>query len=147
VEAREILKLAMAKEEAARDLYARTAAGAEDPAVKALLTDLAAQEGKHRELLGAVDPEKLDDFQPERARDLQIAEYLEPRPLSQDADLQQVLSYAIRREAEARDFYERMAGAVEDAELAGLFRSLATMELAHKADLEQLYETVFMHDN
>ena len=143
----QLMAAAVAKEVAAHDLYARTAEAADDPAVKALLTELARDEARHRELLEGLDTSRLGEFATQVQRDLGIAEYMEERPLSPEAGLQEAMVYALHREQEARDFYSRMAAAVGDPAAAALFEKLATMEAGHKARLEELYESMFLRDN
>jgi rubrerythrin len=143
----EALGVAIEKEIAAYQLYARTAERADDPALKSLLAEMAGQEDRHRELLQGIDPAQCGAFQPEERRDLKMAEYLEKRPLRADAGIQDVVLYAMHREQEAREFYAQMAESVADSEVAGLFRQLSSMENSHKARLEELYEAMFMRDN
>jgi rubrerythrin len=144
---KELIAAAVAKEAAAHDLYAGTAENAEDPAVKALLTELAGDEAAHRKMLEGLDVESLGSFAPEAPRDLGLAEYMEDRPLSAQAGLQEAMLYATHREQEARDFYAGMASSVGDPAAAGLFQKLATMEAGHKARLEALYEDMFLGEN
>ena len=147
MEARQVLALAVEKEEAAAELYEGMAAEAGDPALQALLTDMASEEHKHREALLAVDPADLSGFEPEERESLGLAEFLEPRPISPGARLQEAFVYAMHREQEASAFYARMAEGVRDRELQGLFRKLATMETGHKARLEEMYESTFLGES
>jgi len=142
----EVLAAAIAKEEHAQSLYAGTAAKADNPAVKALLLDLAGQEASHKELLAELDPAELDAFRPDSRSDLKIAEYLRERPLSETANLQEVRTYAMKRELEAREFYALMAEAVDDDVVGELFARLARAENAHKARLEETYSNLFLRE-
>jgi phosphoserine phosphatase RsbU/P len=51
-------------------------------------------------------------------------------------ELEQVFDYAIDQETQAKEFYERSAAQMDNAEASALFRSLARMEGAHKRALE-----------
>jgi rubrerythrin len=144
---KELIAGAVAKEAAAHDLYARTAQGSDDPGVKALLTELARDEARHREMLERLDVDSLGEFAPQAPRDLGLAEYMEERPLSPQAGLQEVMIYAAHREQEARDFYAGMASAVGEPKATALFEKLAEMESGHKARLEEQYEVMFLRDN
>lgn len=147
MDVKDVLDAAIAKEVGACELYTVTAEATDDPALRALLSDMAAQENHHRELLQGIEPEQCGVFQPEPRQGLKLAEYLEERPLSPDASLQDVMLYAMHREEEAREFYALMADAVGDEQVAQLFRSLATMEHSHKAKLEEQYEDMFLREN
>ena len=147
MELEELIATAAAKETAAHDLYARTAEASDDPAVKALLTELARDEARHREMLEGLEAGRLGTFAPETPRDLGIAEYMEERHLSPEAGLQEVMIYAMQREQEARDFYAGIAAAGGEPAAAALFGKLAAMEAGHKARLEELYEAMFLRDN
>ena len=144
---KDLIAAAAAKEAAAHDLYAETAAAAEDPAVKALLTELAGDEARHREMLEGLDVGRLAAFAPQAPRDMKLAEYMDEKPLSPQAGLQEAMVYATHREQEARDFYAGMAASVGEPAAAALFGKLAAMEAGHKARLEQLYEEMFLRDN
>ena len=142
----EILSLAIEKEIQAQQLYETAAYRMQDPAGKTLLAELAVEEAKHRKMLEALPPDQAEQFDSDETQDRQIGEYLAPTPLSPDASLQDVLIYAIKREGEARHFYETMAKSVDSADLQKLLRKLAAMETSHKARLEEFYEDVFLKE-
>lgn len=144
---KELISAAAAKEAAAHDLYARTAQSSADPGVKALLTELARDEARHRGVLEGLDLSNLGTFAPETPADIGLAEYMEERPLSPQASLQEVMIYATHREQEARDFYAGMAAAVGEPAAASLFEKLAAMEAGHKVRLEEQYEAMFLREN
>ena len=141
-----LIRIAIEKEIEAYELYTNVARRTDNPAAKALLQELAAEEDKHRALLEGLKPEQVQSFKPPRLRDLQITEYLSAKPLGPDSGLQDVLIHAMKREQRAREFYEAMGGATQDAALRTLLEKLATMEKSHKARLEALYEEVFMRE-
>jgi rubrerythrin len=143
MDVRQILVLAVEKEQAAHDMYARAAVEARDPSGQALLEELAAQELEHRELLAGIDPDHLEEFEPEEQHDLRLSEHLRERAPAPHSGLQDLLCYAMRREQEARDFYRRMAEHAGRPELKELFDRLAAMENKHRARLEEFYEAAF----
>jgi rubrerythrin len=61
--------------------------------------------------------------------------------------LEEAWRLAIQREQEARDFYEEMAGMVEDSALKNLFVHLIEQEKKHKQLLEEEYEKMFTPEN
>jgi rubrerythrin len=62
-------------------------------------------------------------------------------------NLAEAWQLAIQREQEARDFYEEMAGMVEDSALKNLFAHLIEQEENHKQLLEEEYEKMFTPEN
>ena len=144
----DVLSLAVQKEIEAHELYANVAQRTDNPAAKALLRELAAEEANHRSLLEGLRPEQVTAFKPPRAlQDLKITEYLQATPLGPESGLQEVLIHAMKREEQARDFYQAMAGATQDDQLKRLLEKLATMETSHKARLEAFYDDVFLREN
>jgi rubrerythrin len=143
----EILRVAIEREVEARQLYLDMAARVEDEQAKELLQELAAQEEGHRNRLQAVlsagaDPELLSR-QSRRVTDLRITDFLREMPLDENADVQQVLIVAGKREAGSYDLYSAMASISEDEETEALFRYLAGQELEHKHRVERLYEDLY----
>jgi rubrerythrin len=112
-----ILNHAIQKEIEAANLYRDAARVIEEPAGKTLLTELASQEDGHRKLLESLPPEQAEEFRPDKTLDRRIGDYLEPRPLAPGSSLQDILIHAIKREEEARHFYQAMALVVESVEL------------------------------
>ena len=146
MDAAEILKMAVGKEAEAYDLYCATADRTDNPAARALLRELAAEEAQHRDLLQGLTPQQAASFRPPQARDLKIAQYLAPKPLALDSSLQDVLVHAMKREEEAMAFYLTMAELAAQDDLRVLLEGLSEMENSHKARLEAFYEDVFMQE-
>jgi rubrerythrin len=146
MEIRQVIALAVQKEEAAAELYGRMAREADDPAVRALLEDLDADERRHQQVLLGIDPAKIPAFAEGELRAPRLAEFLQVRPVSPASRLQDVLVYAIRREREATAFYSDMAERVHDGVLRDVFEGLAAMENGHLVRLEDLYESTFMSE-
>ncbi len=61
-------------------------------------------------------------------------------------ELERAWALAMRREQDARDFYDRMARSTEDAATKGFFESLAQEEQQHKQRLEDEYRRTFQPD-
>ena len=148
MEPSEVLSLAIRKEIEASELYANVAERTDNPAARTLLRELAEQEENHRHLLEHLSPEHVTAFKPPRAgQDLKITEYLEATPLGPESSLQEVVIHAMKREEQARDFYQTMAEAAENGQLKRLLEKLSTMEAGHKARLEAFYDDVFLREN
>ena len=77
-------------------------------------------------------------------QDLKIVDYLEDVPLSPDADYQQMLVYAGKREKAAYDFYMQIAEKHKGKQIGKMFTQLAQEELKHKQRLELEYDDVIL---
>ena len=124
MDAAEVLSMAIAKEIEAHDLYSGVAERTDNAAARTLLRDLAREEAGHRAALENLSPEECVSFAPPAGQDLKIADYLRPVPLSPDSGLQEVLIHAMKREEEARGFYEAMATEAAEETLRNLLRKL-----------------------
>ena len=71
----------------------------------------------------------------------------EGKGMKDKINLAEAWQLAIQREQEARDFYEEMAGMVEDSALKNLFAHLIEQEKNHKQLLEEEYEKMFTPEN
>jgi rubrerythrin len=146
VDAAEVLARAVQKEVEARTLYQGAAARTQNPAGRKLLNELAEEEQRHQRLLEGLSAEGAGTFHPPQGADRKISEYLEPKPLRADSGLQEILIHAMKREEEARAFYQTMARGAEEDEVRSLFQGLAAMEESHKGRLEAFYEDVFLRE-
>jgi rubrerythrin len=147
---KQIIERAIRVEEDSYNLYASACDRVKDPAAKAGLSDLAAQEKVHKEKLEALLAGDLQwavaASQNEKVKDLQIGELLESKPLTAESDLQDVLIVAMKREEAAGAFYSQMAGLVPAGAAKDLFDLLAKEEVKHKKYVESLYEEVVYRD-
>jgi rubrerythrin len=128
-------------------LYTETAEKATYPGAKKLLTELAADEKRHREyfLQGLKDPRNVK-MRTLKARipDLKITDRLVKVPLDPQADYPQILIYAAQREKATHDFYVQIARRFKDVELGKMFNNFAKEELRHKYLLEKEYDDVVL---
>ncbi len=144
-----VLQKAAAKERGAYRLYSGFAKTTDDAAARALLKDLAVEEKRHIKLVSDAARgrksagEKITGI----AADLHITEYLKPTKLSARASFQEVLIYAMKREAQAIEAYAAMARAVKNPRIRKLCRFLAVQEKAHKLRLERFYDDVIYREN
>ncbi len=146
MDATKALDMAIKKEVEAHTLYRSVARKMDDPAARTLLAELAEEEVRHRALLEELTGDQAASFKPPQGRSRNIVNYLTSKPLRADSSLQQILVYAMKREDEARAFYQTMARAADNADLRALLENLSAMEDSHKARLEILYEDVFMQE-
>lgn len=146
----DIIQRAIKTEEASYALYTSASRRIKDPAARAGLADLAEQEKQHKAKLEGLLAGDLTWAvrlsQREEVRDLQIGEFLEARPLSEDSDLQDVLILAMKREEATGAFYTQMGQLVEPGPVKDLFEMLAKEEVKHKEYVEGIYEDVVYQD-
>lgn len=71
---------------------------------------------------------------------------LEDTFLSPEADYQEILIYAAKREKETHDFYVELAKKYLDKEIGRIFARLAHEELKHKYRLETEYDDIVLKE-
>jgi rubrerythrin len=132
-------------------LYVTLAGAVKNAAVRARLQELAEMERGHQTRLQEVKTGNvrwaIRHSKSEPVTDLRLTDHLETRPLDANADYQDVLLSAARREKTAHDFYQAMVEMVDDPLVKGVFEMLATEELRHKYTLEKIYEEVVYQAN
>lgn len=144
-----VLNLALRKEEESIQLYKSAQEKVKKyPASKELLQELVKIEEKHRDKILEMiqNPAKLKDIEKieTKIQDLKIVDYLEDVPLSPDANYQQILIFAGKREKTAHDFYMWLVKRYHGTKISDLFNQLAHEELKHKLQLEKEYDdTIF----
>jgi rubrerythrin len=145
-----VLKRAIQLEEEAMTLYSNAAQSVKDDAVRQRLEEMAAQERGHKAKLEDVLTGNvrwaIRRSKSEPVTDLRLSDHLVGGSLDPNADYQDVLLFAARREKAAHDFYKAMGEMVEDKLTQNLFEMLADEELRHKYVLEKTYEEVVYKD-
>jgi rubrerythrin len=142
-----VIRRAVRKEQQARDLYIRARKLAQDPATKTLLDSLAGEEASHAALLRGRALKTFLASRPPSVQDLRITEFLVPRKLSAQATFQDVLIYAMKREAASFWMYQALAEATEEGPTRRLFRRLAQEERSHRNRLERVYDDVIFAED
>ena len=141
------LKMGAEMELESYNLYTKTAEEARYPGAKKLLTEIAADEKRHREyfLKGLGDPKHLKmRTLKEDIPDLKITDRLVKVPLDPNADYPEILIFAAQREKATHDFYVQIARKFKDSEMGKMFNNFATEELRHKYLLEKEYDDVVL---
>ncbi len=141
----ELWDSAIYREIAAQALYIEAQQGTDDPAAKAMLAELAAEELKHAGVLREMKEGGggLKDWNPTNLADLKLSEYFSGPDTIEGAGLQEVLIFAMKREQQSVVFYTQMMGALRLEESKTLCWRLAQEELKHKMKLELEYENLF----
>ena len=142
------LEFALNKEEDSIKLYTSAQEKVVSPSSKEFLKELVKEEEKHKNRILEVieDPNKIEDIGhfDTKIMDLKIVDYLVDVKLSSDADYQQILIYAGKKEKAAHDFYLELATRFKDEQIGKLFARLAREELSHKYRLEKEYDDVVL---
>jgi rubrerythrin len=142
-----VIRSAIRKEQQARNLYLKARKLAQDPASRTLLDSLAGEETSHVALLRGKGLKTFLASRPAPIQDLRITEFLVPRKLSAHATFQDVLIYAMKREAASLWAYQALAEAAEDGPTRRLFRRLAQEERVHRNRLERVYDDVIFAED
>ena len=142
-----VIRDAIRKEHQARSLYLKARKLAQDPATRTLLDSLAGEEASHAALLRGKGLKEFLASKPPPIQDLRITEFLVPRKLSAQAMFQDVLIYAMKREAASFWAYQALAEAAEDGPARRLFRRLAQEERLHRNRLERVYDDVIFAED
>jgi len=142
------LKLALSMEEQSIEIYTSAQNKVLNPSSKVLLKELVKEEEKHKnKILEAMgDPKKVKEIGSleTRIHDLKIVDFLKDVSLAPDADYQQILIYAGKREKETHDFYLELAKKYRDKQIGKMFANLAREELKHKYKIEKEYDDVVL---
>ena len=136
----DIVKFAIAREEAAYRTYGELSEKAETPGLKELLLGLQADEKNHKKILQDLTEKKVDSFETHKVIDLKISDYLTEEPPTSDMSFQDLLILAAKKEQEAVELYTNMREAVKPDDLKKLFNFLIEQEKTHKLRLETEYE-------
>ena len=145
-----VLKRAIEIEVQAYNLYTGAAAKTDNDPIRQRLLELAEQEKGHKakleDVLAGNVRWALRRSKAEPVTDMRLSDHLDGGSLDPDADYQDVLLFAARRERAAHEFYKAMAEKVDDRLVQDVFEMLATEELRHKYLLEKTYEEVVYQD-
>lgn len=143
-----VLNLALSMEEESIKLYSSAQKKVQNSGSKLLLKELVSEEETHKnKILQAIkDPGVIEELGAldKVIHDLKIVDYLVDVPLSLDADYQQILIYAGKREKATHDFYIALAKKYSNKKIGNMFAKLAQEELKHKYKLELEYDDVIL---
>jgi rubrerythrin len=145
-----ILDRAIQMEIQAAKMYDSAAARASVDPIRDRLLELAEQERGHKARLEEIKSGNvrwaLRLAKAGAVPDLRISDHLIGGSIDPDADYQDVLLFAARREKVAHDFYRAMSEQVEDDLVRDVLLMLAAEELRHKHLLETSYEELAYQD-
>jgi rubrerythrin len=136
---KKILETAVGNEVEAYEFYINAAKKLTDANLKAIFTELAEEEMKHKHLLeGYLKNEKLEmNFH--AGADYKVSEMVELPKLTPQMSFTDGVALAMKKEEEAMEMYKQFASASSDPAQKNAFEQLAIMEQGHKTKLEGLY--------
>jgi rubrerythrin len=143
----DILSFAVRREIEAAEGYARIAARAATPGLRALAEDLRQQEESHRRLLEGLSPDAVRELGTAFVADLQVVDALAGEKPAADMSVQEMLIFAAQKEAQAVALYESLVQMAGTSDQARLFKFLAGQEREHKLRLEVEYERQILQEN
>jgi rubrerythrin len=152
-----ILDFAIENEIEAYKFYTDLAAKANNPTIKKVFEDFAAEEQGHRKLLEDAKKGKKVSIGGGPARhslggggkitDLKIADYAIDVEPTENMDYQAALILAMKKEKAAFSLYTDLAAAVAEPAARKLFLSLAQQEAKHKLRFELEYDDVILKED
>jgi rubrerythrin len=142
----DVIRMAITAEVEANQMYINASGQVKTRLAKTMLDELATEELGHKakleSLLRGGVPWHIAAGEFKRVTDLKLGDHLVEEPLSDSADIQNVLIVAIKREKEANELYTTMAGVASDSTVRNMFDFLANEEMGHKRKIESLYEDI-----
>jgi rubrerythrin len=148
-----ILREAISIEEESFTLYSTAQEKARSTSSKSFLKELAETElGHKRRLMEVVNKkaliQSLGSHKGELLEDLKVVDYMKDiTKLSDDADYQEILTYAAQREKRTHDYYVSLTKMFQGTQISNLFQRLAEEELKHKIKLEKEYDDILLKGN
>ena len=141
------IQRAIEMEQHSFDVYRRAYEVVEDQRARDLVKELALEELEHKYTLEKAYFEEeiaLHEAHMDEGPSLKLTVLLQEKPLEPQSDAQDVMIHAIHEERRSVDFYSKMAQACGDAPMEGMYRRLAEDESKHLAQLEEVYESIYM---
>jgi len=142
-----VLDFAIQKEQDAADFYLELGNRMDRPYMKDVFLGFAKEEMGHKSKLMGVKSGKKLHASEKKVQDLKLAETLVEVELSAKMDYQDALIAAMNAEKAAYRLYSDLASATDNAELQGLFKSLAQEEAKHKLRFEVEYDDHILKEN
>jgi rubrerythrin len=142
----DVLDFAISKEMAAKEFYEKFAEWAENPAMRKVFEEFAAEEQRHREILENVKSGNMV-LPKEKIQDMKLADMAEAVTPHPDMNYQDALVFAMHREKQAFTLYHMLANLCEDEKMRETFEMLAQEEAKHKLQFEIEYDEVVLKED
>ena len=135
----DILDYAIEKETEANSFYKYLAQDVKKDELRQALEGFAVDEFQHKLRLEGVRDGQIE-LTEEEIGSLHIAEQIEEVKPRQDMSCKELLAFAIKKEAQAEQFYLKLAQMTKRPNVRKLFTLLAQEEARHKLNLEIEYD-------
>jgi len=138
---KEIIELAIRREEQAFDFYMNIYETVADSSVKDTVEFIAGEEKKHKAFLVDYCEGKFGSgaLRMSAVIDYKIAEYLEEPQIAEDSSRAAIYLVASHREHRSHQFYTGLARLHPEGEVKEMLLRMAHEELKHKEKMEYLY--------
>ena len=143
----EILDFAIQSEQEAVDFYKKLSTRSKTKDMQQIFEEFAQEEVKHKARLLDIKEKGSFEISDERVADLQIADYTTKVQPTDDMSYQDALVLAMQKEKAAFKLYSNLAERAPNAEMKGLFLSLAMEESKHKLRFEVEYDENVLREN
>jgi len=140
----QILKSAIQKEIASRELYVGLEQRVKNPASRETLHYMADQEKTHQQVLELYSTNILNEgaLHTDLIVDYKIAEHLDQPEITPEMGLKEIFALAAVKEKASHELYLGLAKIYPDGKIKRLLEDLAGQELEHKLRVETLYTEV-----
>ena len=141
------LEKAIEQEQQSIRMYLDALKKLEDPRAREVLKDLVKEELEHKHVLEKAligEAITLHEKGESTGPSMNLAYFLEEKPLAPDASPQEVMIYAIHDEKRSAEFYKQMASRCRGAPMEEAFKKIHQQEMIHLTRLEESYEKLYM---
>ena len=136
----EIVKYAAGKEEEAIQFYSDAAQQEQYAAAKETFLKFAEEEKKHKALFEDINPKAMEGYEFKKIADLKRSDYMVDIEFKPGMPYTDILRLAMKREENAKKFYDDCVNLVAGADQQKLFQMLSQEEAKHKLALETIYD-------
>lgn len=115
---------------------------------KELLKELENMELSHIDQLNKLKTKDIKDLNYKKIEDLKISDYLVDTPDREDLTYQDILIIAMKKEESAYKLYAKLSEKFDEGSIGNkLFLSLASEEVSHKKQFEEIYDNEILREN
>lgn len=140
---KKVIKEAISGEIEAKEFYLKISERIKDSYLKELFKGFSKEEATHEKILSALlDKGKIKASIFSGKQDFKISETIDMPEVSDNMDLKNAISLAMKNEEMAMQKYQALAEDCEDPELKSVFNNLAAMEKDHKFKMESSFVNV-----
>ena len=138
----DIIAYAVEKEKEAAEFYENLSKNEEFSVAKKIFAEFAQEERKHEALFADLGNhlEKLESYEYKWIPDIKRSNYMTELAYEPGMAYVDILRMAMKREEQALQFYNDVAGKVEDEQFIKVCKMLAQEEAKHKNILETIYD-------